>query len=286
MMKDAPRIVDDANGGGDQEPFKLLKKMLANLHQLVPSASEAGLLPGNAVWKAIEDIVSLATSISPEEWEAMKENGNSLMENRSWFAPVYGEFIGKVEVEEAVPFFKLIDKEKAFDVKALTPWGLSAYDRVMDLFENLDLSQAKHLIMLGSGTLPVTLMNIHERTSIPTLTAVDTDPVAIESMQRLCSVLGWTRIHAQRGNALDVQYAGADVIYVANLISPKLAVLETIGAQVKSGTSVIVREAVGVGELFAESITNHGVPSGFRLEGLGGCHSGKFHSRHVFLVKE
>lgn len=121
MMKDAPRIVDDANGGGDQEPFKLLKKMLANLHQLVPSASEAGLLPGNAVWKAIEDIVSLATSISPEEWEAMKENGNSLMENRSWFAPVYGEFIGKVEVEEAFPFSSSLIKKRPLTLRHSPP---------------------------------------------------------------------------------------------------------------------------------------------------------------------
>ena len=145
------------------------------------------------------------------------------------------------------------------------------------------------LIMLGSGTLPVTLMHLHERTSIPVLVGVDTDPMAIQSIQRLQNVLGWTRLKAQEANALDhikCCYHKADVVYIANLIHPKVKALEIIGEQVRPGTCVIVREGVGIGEIFAESVTSQQLPSGFHLKGAGAGHSGRFHSRHVFLVKE
>jgi precorrin-6B methylase 2 len=148
-----------------------------------------------------------------------------------------------------------------------------------------ELSSCKHLIMVGSGTLPVTLIHIHQRTKIPQLTAVDTDPEAVEAFGHLCEKMSWNdRVRTLCSNGLEVDFGTADCVYVANLVSPKKFLLEKIAQQVQPGTLVLVRDAVGIGEIFAEKVADC-FPASFRFVAVGPGH-GSFHSRNLFLVKK
>jgi hypothetical protein len=104
-------------------------------------------------------------------------NLSLLISTRSWLVALYCEYICLKDAEEAPPFLKRSSEaDSSFDVESLTLWGVSAYARVRHLFDHaLDLSGCRHLIMIRSGTLPVTSMHIHDRNTIPRLTAVDTD---------------------------------------------------------------------------------------------------------------
>lgn len=266
-----------------------LKQILDDLRCMLDSdeaegKKAAGLKKGSHRWMMMEKLVDKAGTISAEDWQQMIVTDPSLQSTRSWLAGPYCEYICIKEAEEAPPFLKRIsDAGSSFNVESLTPWGVSAYTRVRDLFDHVDLSDCKHLIMIGSGTLPVTIMHIHERTRIPQLTAVDTDPNAIANAKALWHILAWDRIQMLCCDGLAVDYTTADAIYIANLVSPKRDVLELIGEQVKSGTQVIVRDAVGIGEIFAERVEGS-VPSCFQVKGFGEGHS-RFHSLNMFLVK-
>jgi hypothetical protein len=82
---------------------------------------------------------------------------------------------------------------------------------------------------------------------------------------------------------LAVDYTTADTVYIANLVSPKREALEQLGKQVKSGTQVIVQDAVGISKIFAEHVEGS-VPSCFQVIGFGEGHN-QFHSLNMFLVK-
>lgn len=263
-----------------------LQALLDDLKQIFEKeATHPDLAPGTSAWKMMERFVQIAKQVSSKELESILNEDSSLFANRAWFAPLYGAYISKKEAIDVVTFLAEIEKAGTFDRNSLTDWGASAYQRVRDLFEGkVDLSNRQHLIMVGSGPLPVTLIHIHERTSIPKLTAVDVDLNALGSIAKLKSILGWNRLDGQHKDGLLVDYRDADFIYIANLVSSKKAILEVIVHQVMPGTLVVVRDAVGIGKLFAESVQDS-IPLGLQLIGFGDGDK-QFHSHHMFLVKD
>ena len=239
---------------------------------------------GSIGWQGLEALLPVISSIGHAEWEAMAEHDPSLREEYRWLGDPYGRYIFRHEVAAADAFFRDLAVTRRFDEDSLTPWGLSAYQRMRDLFERVDFSACRHLIMVGSGPLPVTLIHIHQRTAIPRLTSVDTATEAAGAIERIRTGLGWDRLRAVSGNGLDIDYGDADAVYLANLVTPKAEILRRVADQVAPGTVVIVRDPAGAGELVAERATA-GLPSGLRMthEGEG---DGRFLSRNVFLVKE
>ncbi len=245
----------------------------------------AGSHPGEAVLQdAIGRLVEIASAIDHPTWETLASGEPALREEHARLGPVYGRHIFRQEVEAAAAFFESLARSGRFDHEALTPWGVSAYRRMRDLFDHVDFTSRRHLIMVGSGPLPVTLIHVHERTAVPRLTSVDVAPSAAEAITRLREGLGWHRLEAITGNGLETDYGDADVVYLANLISPKREILRRVAEQVAPGTPVIVRDPDGPGELFAETAARD-LPPGLRHLGAGGG-DGRFLSRNVFLVRE
>jgi len=151
------------------------------------------------------------------------------------------------------------------------------------MFDQVDLSACREFTMVGSGPLPVTLLHVADRTDVPHIVGLDVDESAVSLATELCDRLGYARIELQVRDGRDHDYGRSDVVYVANLISPKSEVLARITETVRPGTAVVVREPFGAGVLFAECGVG---PACRRLAAVAvGPGDPKFLSRHVFRVR-
>lgn len=255
---------------------------LENL-QAVFAHEGAPMVPGSSPWRQMEALLRLMAEISPAQWLEMARGDGTLISHRAWLAPAYGSYIFAQERAAVAALLAENPGTTRFHPGALPPWGRRAYDRVQDLFERTDLRSCQRLVMVGSGPLPVTLLHIHERTEIPSLVAVDASSVAIAAFEELRRRFGWTRAEGVCRNGMEYDYRGADAVYLANLVSPKQAVLAHIANLLPPGATVILRDPVGVGELLAEPGAS-AIPEEMTVLGVGN-EDAYFLSRHVFLKK-
>lgn len=198
-------------------------------------------------------------------------------------APLYGAYVKAKESEEARALLREGDGVSLAEGVGGKFAG-DSYARVADLFDRVDFRACRELVMVGSGPLPVTLLHVADRTDVPRIVGLDVDEDAVQVAGRICERLGSTRIEVRVCDGRAHDYGGADVVYVANLITPKRAVLARIAETARPGTPVVVREPIGAGVLFAEC----GVPpSSRRLPAVGvGRGAPRFLSRHVFRVTQ
>lgn len=158
-----------------------------------------------------------------------------------------------------------------------------SYARVRDLFEHVDFSGCRALVMVGCGPLPVTLLHIVQRTHVPRLIGLDVDPEAVTSARDVCRGLGLDRVEIRECDGCAFDYCNADVVYIANLVRPKRAVLCRVAETIRLGARVVVREPSAPGELFSERGTDPFDPRWRVLD--RGCEDPRFLSYHLFLER-
>ena len=157
----------------------------------------------------------------------------------------------------------------------------SAYNRVADMFTWEDFDRCKKLIMVGCGPLPMTLMHVAAKyPSIP-LEGLDSDLHAIEVARTVARAATMPNIHLIHSNGVSYSYHDANIVYVANLVSPKVDVLMRIANTASIGTLVILRDPTEDGLHLADSGLQS-LNSKFHIEAEGDK-SEVFHSRHIFL---
>ncbi|AUB83733.1 class I SAM-dependent methyltransferase [Candidatus Thiodictyon syntrophicum] len=162
-------------------------------------------------------------------------------------------------------------------------FGAQVYGRVADLFERIDFTGREVVVMVGCGPLPGTLIHVLARTGIAAALGLDRDPRAVAVATALARHLGLARLHARVADGRTHDYAGADLVYVANLVRHKTEVLARVAATVRPGTPVVLRDPAPGGWLLAEPGSAHLDP---RLVVTGeGPASTLFRSRHLFLVR-
>ena len=137
--------------------------------------------------------------------------------------------------------------------------------------------------MVGCGPLPVSVLAVHDRTETREIIGLDIREEAIATANRIISDFALSRIRLIAQDAITFDYAVADIIYVANMVSPKRSVLKSIAKKAKSGTIVVVREPTLEGQLLAESAENYSDPRFCTLT-RGEDHR-RFLSKHVTLRK-
>jgi hypothetical protein len=130
--------------------------------------------------------------------------------------------------------------------------GRIAYDRVADLFDNLDFSGCRRFAMVGCGQLPVTALHVMERARVPHCDILDISPQAVASVNALKARFGWDALHPQLVDGKHFDFSGADIVFVANMVHDKAdtvrRVLETTPAHVR----LVIREPYSLGGLWAE----------------------------------
>ena len=158
-----------------------------------------------------------------------------------------------------------------------------SYARVRDLFEHIDFSACRALVMVGCGPLPVTLLHIAERTHVPWLIGLDLDPEAVTSARDVCRGLGLDRVEIRESEGCAFDYCNADVVYIANLVRPKRPVLCRVAETIRPGARVVVREPSAAGELLSERGADPSDPR-WRVVGRG-PEDPRFLSYHLFLER-
>lgn len=155
------------------------------------------------------------------------------------------------------------------------------YLRVEDMFGWADFTGCRQLVMVGSGPLPATLMHIAKNHPQIDLLGLDIDAEALLVGRQVVSLFGLGRIRLAKGDGLHHDYGGTQIVYVANLVSPKAGILQQIARTAAAGTLVVLRDPTESGRGQAEAGIDSLDPR-LHLEGTG-PESQRFQSRHVFL---
>lgn len=140
-------------------------------------------------------------------------------------------------------------------------FGADAGRRLDELHRLLRPGANRRLVMVGSGPLPATLLALCNQ--YPALRAVglDLDPNAVVHARRLAQHSGAAqglRFIVADGKSYD--YRGADLVYIANQVTPKRAILRRIAATVRTPHHVVVREPWNHGWVLAETGTGRPPP--------------------------
>ena len=251
-----------------------LHELLADVDRMaVPARAQPG-----ATWLAcMEKLVGLALGLTAAQYQEL-----CAMDPRfalPCLARHYSRFIQVREIESVRAL--LGGSLKRPDVQLAGDFARRAFLRVKDMFDAIDFSGCSRFVMVGCGPLPVTLLQVAERTQARSLVGLDIDSISIEHARKLMGYLRQERVRIHREDGGEYNYASADVVYVANLVRPKARVLARIADTAPGGTQVIVREPLDAGRLFTEAGADR-LDSRFRITGQGPGDS-LFLSRHVFL---
>lgn len=114
-----------------------------------------------------------------------------------------------------------------------------------------------------------------------TIIGVDNNREAIDAAGKLIEHQEHPRIRLKHMNGINFNYQEADVIYVANLVSPKKKILNQIIETARKDIQVILRDPYGMGILLSESGMEDLDPH-FKVMGEG-IENKYFISKHFFL---
>ncbi len=255
-----------------------LDRFVAEFRQ-IDAASETG-----AVRSLIAEFVDFANTLDADCWQRLVGEDPSVLEYRETLAPHYANYLRDREFEEAEQLLSKIqpgDGQSGIAALLNADFGRRAYDRVADMFEMVDFSTCRRFVMVGCGPLPVTLLHVLDRTDVAEAVGLDINQRAVAMANQLGENSGLKRLRTLVSNGAGFDFTGADLVYIANMVSPKARILSRIVDQTPGHTRIILRDPHSIGALLAET----GVADlDARLEYYGdGSSSQQFLSKHVFL---
>lgn len=127
-----------------------------------------------------------------------------------------------------------------------------AYNRLNEVFDRLDLRDCRQVVMVGCGGRPFTMFRFHDQTAIPRIIGLDIVPEAVETANLLAAKLGYPRIRAELCNGLDYDYRQAQLVYIANMVSPKAAVVARVADTAPDDVTIVVWDPCSLGRLWAD----------------------------------
>lgn len=162
-------------------------------------------------------------------------------------------------------------------------FGAATYDRVAETAGLVALSTRRHAVVVGGGPFPAAALWLRDATALASIDVLDVDEAAVERARRWAAWCADGRLRPLRADGATADYRAADLVYVANQVSPKRAVLERVRATGAADVVVVLREPVGLGRLVAEGALASPAP-GWQVRALGRTHP-TFLSRHVVLER-
>lgn len=157
-----------------------------------------------------------------------------------------------------------------------------AYNRLNEVFDSLDFRDGQQVVMVGCGGRPFTMFRFHDQTTASQITGLDIVPEAVETANTLAAKLGYARIRAELCNGLDYDYADAQVVYIANMVSPKAAVVTRVAETAPEDVTIIVWDPCSLGRLWADRAEDALDP---RLQVIGRTSVSQTMTRDIILKR-
>jgi hypothetical protein len=201
--------------------------------------------------RAISIIVAFAERVGDQRGEAMMALNPVLQNYHGDFANFYAAWILEMEKTEAKAAMSRPLRNGSFRDRVGAS-GAAAYDRVGDLFIHCDLSKRRTFVLVGAGALPVTALHVHDRTNIQRIECVDTRREAVDSVAKLSSWLRSDRLRPCQEDGAVYDYSLADVVYIANMVTPKWRVIARVLETASPHTIIVLRNPYSLGRLWAE----------------------------------
>lgn len=229
--------------------------------------------------QAIDALVDLALDL-PDAGESLLMETPSLGAHATALRLKYQHYITAMERQAAAALRKKTDQAGGFADKT-DDAGRLAYRRVDDLFQHVDFKQARSFVMIGCGRMPVTVLQAKERFPHLDILALDSDATALEEARSLCDAIGLDGVRFELGKGQEHDFAHADIVFVANMVTPKSETLSRIIDTACAKSQVTLREPYGLGRLWADCAEDRLDPRvRVVLRGAGS----RYLSRNVFLA--
>jgi hypothetical protein len=218
-----------------------LQQTLANASQLTPM-------------EAIGKLADLAFEVSEEQANAFLDVHPRCFDHFPLLNELYYRHIVEMETEESRHILSQAGRGGKTFKELAGERGIVSYERNADMFNHVDFTECETFVMVGCGPLPVTALQVVDRTSVKNVVCLDMSEKAIDAANRLKAALSLERLHPRLSNGTDFDFGPASVIYIANMVMPKLEVvmqaLRTSAADVR----LVVREPYSVGRLWTERV--------------------------------
>ena len=249
---------------------------LAVPHEVVAALSRGR---GGDAAGAIVAMTDLATRLSESEAAMLVR---ALGDTAAEFARFRTELIFASEAAEAQAVLAHAPRPRLDYRDVAGHEGATHYDRVADMFTHVDFSNCRRFVLVGAGELPSTALHVHDRTTVAHIDCLDTRPEAVRSVEAIAAWLGSDRLRALRFDGTQYDYSEADVIFVANMVTPKQVVLARILDTAPDHVRIILRDPYSLGLLWAEE---GGVALDPRLSIVARGAASRSLSRDLFLVR-
>lgn len=197
--------------------------------------------------------LELVRTLDDREAFAELQRSGAVDAYRAFFAPHMLAFTAAAEdLVRARLLAAGADRRAIGPLLRSNPWG--AYRGTEETAAALDLSACRSLVMIGCGSLPDTLLYLHEHTEIETLVGIERDPRAADHARELAENLGCDRIEIAAGDGIEADYAGFDVICPSVFARPRLEIVERIAGTASAHAQVILRDPTFTGKLLFEGV--------------------------------
>ena len=211
-----------------------------------------------------------ASSMDDEETYEYFEHSQYFTKYRSFFSSKEQYYVRTIEAIEAVNimtksikeninFYDLLERKMAKENYLKTSYEI----------EMMDLEGSKTLVMVGCGPLPETILYLYDNTELEEIIGLDYNQEAVfMGGEMLNSVGNTSRVNLIHCDGTEYIYENADIIFVANFVTPKIKVLQQIANTARNGAKVLVRTPIFLGKMLYESVI-HNLPSRLTLRRKG-----------------
>lgn len=211
--------------------------------------SIAGLEPA----KAMQVLLKVAGEIDDEVGDQLLDNNPELITRYGPQATsIYRQYVFDFERSAKEQLMDQTNRSASSFKAATSFFGAAAYDRADEMFRHIDFHNANRFVVVGCGQLPFTAFHAHHHTEQSEIIALDVLDDTIASVLELAKRFDMKRLKADvlAGQLFD--FDGADIVYVANMVSPKSEVLKRIASTAPSTVQVVLRDPYSIGRLWSE----------------------------------
>jgi hypothetical protein len=143
----------------------------------------------------------------------------------------------------------------------------NTYLQTKEELKLLDLSDCKKLVMVGTGSLPETMLCISDQTQIPKIVGLDYNQEAVYLAGEIVRFFNKEkRIKLLHYNGMEFDYKDADVVYISSYVEHKNEIVSRIAETTKKNPQVIVRTPVLFGKLLYEQATQNFHPRFMKIK--------------------
>jgi SAM-dependent methyltransferase len=246
-----------------------VQQVLADLNQLTPV-------------QAIGKFADLAFEVSEDQANACLDEHPGWFDRYELLNRLYYRHIVDMETDEARHVLSRAGPGSRSFKELAGERGIVSYERVGDMFKHVDFNDCETFVMVGCGQLPVTALHVMDRSNVGQVVCLDVSEKAISVTQQLKAVLGLDKLQARLSNGKDYDFGAASVIYIGNMVSPKLEVVRQALRTCAPTARLIVREPYSLGRLWTERVET---ALGTLIDVTGKGPVSRHLSRDVYLQK-